>query len=47
MGKKYLQINDLDAYVIAYDLSNYVWNIVTKWGFFEKDTVGKTIRTVC
>jgi len=39
--KKYLQLNDIDAYKIAYNLSNYVWDIVVKWEYFPKDTVGK------
>jgi four helix bundle protein len=39
--KKYLQLNDISAYKIAFELSNYVWNIVIKWDYFAKDTVGK------
>ncbi|MBN1794898.1 MAG: four helix bundle protein [Candidatus Omnitrophica bacterium] len=39
--KKYLELNDIDAYRIALDLSNYIWNIVIKWDYFAKDTVGK------
>lgn len=41
MPKNYLKLNDLNAYKNAYNLSNYVWDIVIKWGHFEKDTVGK------
>jgi len=41
MEKKYLQFNDMDAYKIAYNLSNYVWGFVVKWDYFAKDTVGK------
>ena len=41
MIKKYLQLNDIDAYKIAFNLSNYVWDIVIKWDYFAKDTVGK------
>ena len=41
MEKNYLKLNDINAYKVAYNLSNYVWNIVIKWGYFEKDTVGK------
>lgn len=41
MDKKYLQIDDLFAYRIAFDLSNYTWNIVIKWDHFTKDTIGK------
>ncbi|MEK7182767.1 MAG: four helix bundle protein [Patescibacteria group bacterium] len=39
--KKYLEFEDLDAYRIAFHLSNYVWNIVAGWKPFEKDTIGK------
>lgn len=39
--KRYLQLNDIDAYKIAFSLSNYVWDIVMKWDYFAKDTVGK------
>ena len=38
---KYLGLEDLKAYQVAYELSNYVWNIVIKWNYFAKDTVGK------
>ena len=41
MDKKYLQLNDVSAYKAAFNLSNYVWDIVIKWDFFAKDTVGK------
>ena len=39
--KKYLQLNDINAYKIALALSNYVWDAVVKWDYFSKDTVGK------
>lgn len=39
--KKYLQLNDIDAYKIAFQLSNEVWEIVVRWDHFAKDTVGK------
>ncbi|MFZ2188572.1 MAG: four helix bundle protein [Candidatus Moraniibacteriota bacterium] len=41
MEKNYLKLNDLSSYKIAYNLSNYVWDVVISWGYFEKDTVGK------
>ena len=41
MEKKFLQLNDLQAYRAAFELSNYVWDIVIHWKFFERDTVGK------
>lgn len=39
--KKYLKLNDIEAYKIAFKLSNYIWDIVIRWDFFAKDTVGK------
>lgn len=41
MDKKYLSVMDIKAYKIAFDLSNYVWDIVIKWNYFSQDTVGK------
>lgn len=37
---KYLQLNDINCYKRALALSNYVWDIVTDWKWFEKQTVG-------
>lgn len=41
MEKKFLKLNDLDAYKISFHLSNYVWGIVVEWDYFSKDVVGK------
>lgn len=41
MEKRYLQLNDVNAYKIAFNLSNYVWDIVIEWDYFAKDTVGR------
>jgi four helix bundle protein len=41
MDKKYLQLNDIDAYKIAYHLSTFVWRIFVRWDYFAKDTIGK------
>lgn len=40
-GNNYLLLNDITAYKISFSLSSYVWNIILKWNYFEKDTVGK------
>ena len=37
---KYLQLNDISAYKISLNLSNYVWDIVKEWDHFSKSTVG-------
>ena len=36
-----MQLNDIDAYKIAFKLSNYVWDVVAEWDYFAKDTIGK------
>lgn len=40
MEKHYLTLNDLSSYKIAFNVSNYVWDVVEKWDFFKKKTVG-------
>lgn len=37
---KYLQLNDIDCYKKALNLSNYVWDIIVDWDWFTKRTVG-------
>jgi four helix bundle protein len=41
VAEKYLRLNDIDAYKIAFHLSNYVWDVVLKWDSFAKRTVGE------
>jgi len=36
----YLQLNKIDSYKRALHLSNYIWDIVIKWDYFAKQTVG-------
>ncbi len=38
--KRYLQLNDISSYKRSLNLSNYVWDIVSKWDYFAKKTVG-------
>jgi len=40
MEKKYLQLNNIDAYRTSFNLSNYVWVIVVKWDLFAKKHIG-------
>jgi four helix bundle protein len=40
MEKKYLKLNDIDAYKRAFHLSNKVWKIVILWDNFSKNTIG-------
>ena len=39
MEKKYLKLDDVKAYKIAFHLSNYVWDIVMQWDYFAKNTL--------
>lgn len=41
MEKKYLQLNDISVYKAAFNLSNYVWDIVIKWDYFARKTIGE------
>ncbi|MCR8560516.1 four helix bundle protein [Mucilaginibacter sp. BJC16-A38] len=45
MEKRYLQLSDLNSYKTAFYFSNKVWDIVIKWDYFAKDTVGKQFVT--
>ncbi|MEK7107405.1 MAG: four helix bundle protein [Patescibacteria group bacterium] len=38
--KKILPLEELTAYKLADELSDYVWNIVDKWEYFAKKTIG-------
>ena len=38
--KRYLKLNDIDSYKIAFKLSNFVWDIVVKWDILAKKTIG-------
>ncbi len=41
MEKRFLQLNDLTSYKSSFLFSNKVWDIVIKWDYFAKDTIGK------
>ncbi len=45
MSKNYLTLDKIDAYVISYKLSNYIWNVVMKWDNFSRWTIGKQLAT--
>lgn len=42
---RYLQLNDIDCYKKALNLSNYVWDLVIRWEYFAKRTVGIQFAT--
>jgi four helix bundle protein len=39
--KKHLDIDDLSSYKIAMEMGDLIWNILSKWYYFAKDTIGK------
>lgn len=42
-----MKLEELKVYNLAMELGEEVWQIVTKWGYFEKDTIGKQmVRTI-
>ena len=43
----YLKLNDITAYKTAFGLSNYIWECISKWNYFEQDTVGKQLVRAC
>lgn len=38
--KNYLKLSNIEAYLLAFRLSNYIWNLVIQWEWFPKKTVG-------
>lgn len=36
-----MKIEDLEIYNLSMDFSDKIWNLVTKWDYFAKDTLGK------
>ena len=36
-----MKFEDLEIYKLSMDLSDKVWNLVIKWDYFQKDTLGK------
>ena len=39
--RKFLKLNDIEAFRISFHLSNYVWDVVVKWSNFSQRTVGE------
>lgn len=38
--RKHLQLNDLEAYKVAFALSNFVWFRIEQWDYFAKKSIG-------
>lgn len=43
--KKYLKLNDIEAYKISFHLSNFIWDVVLKWKPLYQNTVGEQFIT--
>ena len=41
MSIHYMSVESYGAYRESFALSNFVWNIIIHWDYFEKDTLGK------
>lgn len=41
MEKKFLKLNDIERYRIAFHLSNKIWNTVLTWEHFSRNTIGQ------
>jgi four helix bundle protein len=37
---KFLRLNNIEAYKEAYHLSNYLWQIIIRWGYFNRKAIG-------
>ena len=37
------KLTDIEVYVLSEELSNKIWNIVKRWNYFERRTVGKQL----
>ena len=38
-----IKLNDLEVYKISMEIGEIVWQIVNRWNFFEKDSLGKQV----
>jgi len=40
MVKNFLKPEQINAYRVANELSDFIWNLVSKWNWFSKKTIG-------
>lgn len=38
-----MKLEEIQTYQLAMEMAEKIWDIVIKWNFFEKDTVGKQL----
>lgn len=36
-----IKLEDLEVYKVSMEIGEIVWNIVEKWNYYQKDTLGK------
>jgi four helix bundle protein len=36
-------LKDIEVFVIYEELANFVWHIVKRWNYFERETIGKQL----
>jgi len=44
-AKKFLKLNDIEAYTTSFHLSNHIWDIVINWSHLSQNTVGEQFIT--
>jgi four helix bundle protein len=38
-----IKLEDLEVYKVAIEIGEMVWNMIEKWTFFQRDTLGKQL----
>lgn len=38
-----MKLEELQVYQLSMEIAEQIWNIVIKWNYFEKDTIGKQL----
>ena len=38
-----MRLDELQVYNLSMDMAERIWNIVVKWDYFNKDTIGKQL----
>ena len=38
-----MKVEELQTYQLAMEMAERIWDIVLKWGYFEKHTIGKQL----
>ena len=38
-----MSLEDIKVYNLAMELGEDIWNIVSRWDYFQKDTIGKQL----